>query len=135
MTEQTQTETASAGASETGASALRNDILTRPKLSVAPARPIFDRPAAAPAATPLKALLDERQKTHGDFAATAVVAQAIKVALRAGPNWTTMTPPQRETLENIATKTARIVCGDPNFDDHWIDIAGWAQKAAEAMTS
>jgi len=30
-------------------------------------------------------------------------------------------------LEMISLKLARIICGDPNFADHWDDIAGYAE--------
>jgi hypothetical protein len=104
---------------------------TRMVQNPGPARPVLDKLIAAAGKTPIDNLLDERQTTHGEFAETAMIAQAIKTALRAGPNWSMMTAAQRETLEGIATKQARIVCGDANFQDHWDDIAGWALKAVE----
>jgi hypothetical protein len=42
-------------------------------------------------------------------------------------------PDQREALEMIAHKIARIVNGDPNYADSWLDIAGYAQLVADRL--
>jgi hypothetical protein len=74
-------------------------------------------------------VLREREKTHGDFAHVAFVAQQIKAVMWGSPNWATMTPVQTEALEMIATKMARILCGNPGEVDHYRDIMGYAQLA------
>jgi hypothetical protein len=51
-------------------------------------------------------LLAARQTTHGDFADTAAVAQAIKAAF--GDRAVRLPPVQREALDQIAAKLARI---------------------------
>lgn len=76
------------------------------------------------------ALICERARTHGDFAKTARVSQLIKRALAAGPSYATMPPESREALDCIATKLARIACGDADFEDHWRDIVGYATLVA-----
>lgn len=78
-------------------------------------------------------LIDERGKTHGDFDEVAEIAQAIKGWLRKGSAWSRLTPVQREALESKATKDARIVCGDPNFPDHWRDDAGYTALVIERL--
>jgi hypothetical protein len=70
-------------------------------------------------------IVTAREATHGDFTDTARVTQAIKSALRAGPSWRRLTPQQAESLDGRAVKLARIVCGDPNFEDHWTDDDGY----------
>jgi hypothetical protein len=75
-------------------------------------------------------LLDARQETHGSFAETAAVAQAIKTAIR--DRAARLPPVQREALDQI-TKLARILCGDANHRDHWFDIAGYAELAAASL--
>jgi hypothetical protein len=79
---------------------------------------------------PRDPLLVEREKTHGSFTMTAKVAQEIKEALRWGP--LELKHAQLEALEMIATKMARIVCGNANEKDHYNDIAGYAKLGAEA---
>jgi hypothetical protein len=79
-----------------------------------------------------KKLLAARKTTHGDFAEQAKVTQALKNALtqalikRAMNNQPQLSPMQRESLDMIMLKVARIVAGDANFADHWDDIAGYA---------
>jgi hypothetical protein len=70
-------------------------------------------------------IIGARFLTHGDFGFTSQVAQAIKDALRSGPSWKKLSPVQREALDGRAVKLARIVCGDPNFPDHWDDDDGY----------
>lgn len=80
-------------------------------------------------------IIDERQKTHGDFYRVAGTAQELKDVLRRGKNWKTLDDTQRETLEMIATKIARILSGNPHEVDHWRDIAGYATLIERWLTS
>ena len=75
-------------------------------------------------------LLNEREKTHGDYKLTASVAQKIKAMVRNSPSYPDMTLAQHESLDMIAVKLARIMCGNPHEPDHWRDIAGYALLAA-----
>lgn len=88
------------------------------------------------------ALISERKKTHGDFTYHAMAAQGIKyfmkdfhivdsasdVPVRA---WEKLTVIQQESLDMIAHKIGRILAGDPDFRDHWDDIAGYAKLVAD----
>jgi len=67
-------------------------------------------------------VLDAREKTHGDFREVAKISQTIK-AFYARKS---MPLHQREALDMIASKLARIVSGDNNEMDHWIDLSGYA---------
>lgn len=78
-------------------------------------------------------LLAERALTHGDFGEVAVVAQSIREEMREAPGWKKMRFRQCEALDMIASKIARIVCGDPVHPDHWADIAGYARLGGEAQ--
>lgn len=69
--------------------------------------------------------LSERAKTHGDFREHARVSQGIKDVMRSAPNWSRLTNAQREALEMDAHKTARILCGDPDYEDHATDKVGY----------
>ena len=80
-------------------------------------------------------ILDERQKTHGDFDLTAMIAQELKDAMRRGKNWSEMDDTEREALEMIATKIGRILSGNPHDVDHWRDIAGYAALIERWLTS
>jgi hypothetical protein len=82
----------------------------------------------------LDALIAARQATHGDFARTAAVAQAIKAVLAAA-GADRFEPAQREALDMIAAKLARICAGDPTHADHWLDLAGYAWLAGCDVTA
>ena len=71
-------------------------------------------------------ILKERQKTHGEYANLAFVAQSLKNVLRDAPNFNSLSPIQRESVELICTKLARIVNGNADERDHWVDISGYA---------
>lgn len=76
-------------------------------------------------------LLDQRGATHGDFRAMSTRIQQIKAIMRMGSKWIDMSEPQKEALELIATKIGRIIEGDPEHFDHWIDGAGYFTKGSE----
>lgn len=76
-------------------------------------------------------VLDEREKTHGDFAKVAATAQDLKRTFRRSRGQ--LSSAQAEALDLIATKLARIVCGNPNELDHWKDIAGYAELVARNL--
>lgn len=69
--------------------------------------------------------LSAREVTHGKYRDTAEIAQELKGVVR--KNDAQLTDPQRETLDLICTKIARILSGNPNEPDHWHDIAGYAR--------
>ncbi len=77
-------------------------------------------------------VIASREKTHGSYANTARVAQTLKRILRAETaNYETLTFRQRESLDHICTKLARIVSGDASEPDHWLDIQGYAKIAID----
>ena len=80
---------------------------------------------------PPASVLKERSTTHGDFEHGAVISQRLKHALSAGTNWEAMDVVQREALEAVAGKLARIVTGDTSFLDHYRDIIGYTQLAMD----
>lgn len=70
--------------------------------------------------------LNERSKTYGKYEDQASFAQSLKELLRTAQGWANLTLPQRESMEMIATKQARILFGDPDHVDGWHDIAGYS---------
>jgi len=71
-------------------------------------------------------LIAERGKTHGDWFEASWMAAELKHQMRRGDNWHRMPPHQREALEQIAVKISRVLTGDSNEPDHWLDIGGYA---------
>lgn len=80
-----------------------------------------------------EAILQERQKVHGDFFFDAFNAQALKTVLRTSANWDNMSAVQREALEMICTKIGRICVGNADHKDHWDDIAGYALLVSKRL--
>lgn len=80
-------------------------------------------------------LLDERGKTHGKYYEHAFISQELKKMLTNGVNWNQLTCVQRESLEMIVHKIARILSGDPNHEDHWKDVCGYSQLVVDCMRS
>ena len=88
-----------------------------------------------PKPTPLQTILRERGKTYGPFERHASISQAIKKAifLYGYGMPIGLTPDQKEALEMIAHKIARIANGNPNHIDNWDDIAGYATLVADEL--
>ncbi len=70
-------------------------------------------------------ILNEREKTHGDYERQARLSQDLKTRIRQEAH--TLTHQQLESIEMICVKMARIVCGNPNEADHWLDVQGYAE--------
>jgi hypothetical protein len=70
--------------------------------------------------------LKSREETHGSFKSQAEIAQKLKEAVRDGLNKRYLRRYQLESIDMICGKLARICAGDPDFADHWHDIAGYA---------
>ena len=100
-------------------------------------RGVERQPHVSTAAPPLnyervRRLLTERGERYGDFANLAGISQALKSFLQAHASGS-LAPDQREALEMIAGKIARILNGDPNYADSWLDIAGYAKLVADRL--
>jgi len=72
-----------------------------------------------------------KQKTHGNYRDTANISQTLKGVMATGKNWDVLNNMQRESLEMIAVKIARILSGDQNFRDTWDDIEGYAELGGD----
>ena len=75
----------------------------------------------------------ERGNRYGDFATHAGISQSLKEVMVATPQWAEMPTYQREALEMIAHKIARILNGDPNYADNWHDVQGYARLVEERL--
>lgn len=103
------------------------------------------------------ALVEERGKTHGNYADHARVTQRLKLLVReemircrkVAPSTTETFGPVEpmladdpaldaamfESLDTILHKIGRIVAGKAGFADHWADIAGYAHLVAKQIES
>ena len=80
-------------------------------------------------------ILTERAGNYGDFRDQARISQALKrvVTMASTSYWSRMNDYQKEATEMIAHKLARILSGDPDYTDSWVDIAGYATLVAEKL--
>lgn len=77
----------------------------------------------------VSATLAQRQKTHGSFTDHSKSSQDLKKVLKQGKNWNNLSDVQKEALEMIVHKIARVLSGNPNEPDHWHDIGGYSALA------
>jgi dGTP triphosphohydrolase len=78
-------------------------------------------------------ILQERGERYGQFEHNAATSQALKKVLHMHDNWFNLNYDQREALDMICSKMARIMNGDPNYVDSWADIAGYATLVANRL--
>ena len=71
--------------------------------------------------------LGQRENRYGEYRNVSATAQQLKETLRQGDSWNGMEPYMQESLDLIANKLARIVNGDPFYDDSWHDVGGYAK--------
>ena len=72
-------------------------------------------------------LTSEKAKTHGDFDLSSLFVRRVYTEIANSPNFHNLTPPQERGLRMIVEKLSRILYGDSQFLDHWIDIEGYAK--------
>ena len=79
--------------------------------------------------------LDARAQDYGKFKDGAALMQGIKrlLADHAAKHNKTFNDDQWEALEMIVHKIGRIVNGNPDKVDHWVDIAGYAKLIADRL--
>ena len=82
----------------------------------------------------INGILNEREKTHGNIDEVGRVYRLLKESFYNGENdIDDYSPVQELVLDSIFAKLAIISCGDPNFLDHWLDIAGYATLAVNEL--
>lgn len=81
------------------------------------------------------AVLAERGARYGKFKDHARITQQFKNILFESEiiEGKKYTDSQREALEMIFHKIGRILNGDPNYADSWVDIAGYAKLVADEL--
>jgi Domain of unknown function (DUF6378) len=90
----------------------------------------------AEAAKPtLAAVLAERGSRYGTFQGHANVTQDFKRLLKKhlDSRNKVLTDTQQEALEMVFHKIGRIVNGDANYDDSWVDVAGYSKLVADEL--
>lgn len=83
----------------------------------------------------IRKVLDERGGRYGSFAKNAEICQGLKAIARRSPSWERMRAPQREAIEAIFGKLSRILTGDPEYLDSWVDLQGYSKLSTDEIKS
>lgn len=90
-------------------------------------------------ASSVEATLAQRGSRYGDFTDHARVCQSFKSCMimampaNSGKGFENLSDVQKQALEVVADKIARILTGDPNYDDNWHDIQGYAKLVEDRL--
>lgn len=79
------------------------------------------------------ATIEQRGNRYGDFGTLSRLNQRLKHLVASDPGYEQLADAQREALEMILLKVARIVNGDPDYADNWHDIAGYAKLVEDML--
>jgi hypothetical protein len=112
--------------------AVRRKMGQEPEVS----RPIINPEITMePEETNVDQVLDSRAKDYGKFKEGAALMQGMKRLMsdHARVHDKTFADDQWEALEMIVHKMARIINGNPDKVDNWVDIAGYATLVAERL--
>ena len=92
-------------------------------------------PKPEPEVSGVSKVLDARAEQYGSFMQSSDTVIRIKSILHnvVARNEVPLYPDQLQALDMIATKISRIVHGNPNHLDSWIDIAGYATLVADRL--
>lgn len=83
--------------------------------------------------TNVNEMLEGRATRYGTFEGHARISQALKRAMQDSPNWAKLTDVQKEGLEMVQHKIARMLNGDPSYLDNIVDIVGYSTLVKDVM--
>ncbi len=80
-------------------------------------------------------ILQERGNRYGLFTGHAHITMDLKRAIKLHlvARNKSLADDQQEALDMICHKIGRIVNGDPDYADSWVDIAGYAKLVADRI--
>jgi hypothetical protein len=77
--------------------------------------------------------LAERGARYGAFIEHAKICQGLLAVVQPLPAWQKLDPDMRQAISTIFDKIARILNGDPFYDDNWHDIQGYAKLVEDRI--
>lgn len=83
----------------------------------------------------IESTLNERGSRYGAFDMHAAITQNLKQVMKETPNWRKLSYSQKESLEMVAHKVGRILNGDPDYLDSWIDIEGYIHLVVQQLAA
>lgn len=117
---------------------LKKDLEAKTKEALAEVKEWVEEkvePKPEPEVSGVGKVLDERASQYGSYMQASDTAIRIKGIMHnaVARNEAHLYPDQLQALDMIATKISRIVNGNPNHTDSWIDIAGYATLVADRL--
>ena len=83
--------------------------------------------------TNVNEMLAGRQARYGSFGGHAKIAQGLKAVMHERSGWDRLKPDQREALEMVQHKIARMLNGDPKYLDNIVDVVGYSTLIKNVM--
>lgn len=80
-----------------------------------------------------KTVLAERGVRYGKFSEQAATSRLLLGNFNAALGGKAMSADQFEAVSMICVKLSRIAHGDPDYEDNWRDIAGYATLVADRL--
>lgn len=77
--------------------------------------------------------LNERGSRYGTLKGNGTISQRFKKIARGSVRWDELSEDKQEAIDNIVQKMARILSGDPEYIDNWLDIEGYARLVREEL--
>lgn len=91
---------------------------------------IYQDPLIKSESPDITQILDIRGARYGNFVEQGTLAQQLKDRCRAEPEFFHIAYHKREAIDQILLRISRIIKGDPNYPDSWVDIEGSARLGA-----
>lgn len=83
--------------------------------------------------TDINETLAQRGSRYGEFADCSELSQKLKDTMRYTDGWTRLTYAQKEALEMVQHKIARMLNGDTSYLDNVVDILGYTELMFREM--
>lgn len=83
--------------------------------------------------TDIQATLKERGSNYGKFEDQARISQHLKTQAHSTHGWGKLACDQKEAIDMILHKIARILNGNPDLHDSWHDISGYSTLVANRL--
>lgn len=82
-----------------------------------------------------KAILEERVSRYGLFSDNSNITQSLMNVIEKSPAAVAglLSNAHKEAIHMIMHKVSRCVCGDPNYVDNFVDIAGYAKLMVKEL--
>lgn len=84
--------------------------------------------------TDINRILEERDSRYGGIIENATIGMDLVETMMATEGWKKLEPEMKYSMIMIAFKLSRVLAGDPNYDDNWKDISGYATLIWEILS-